>query len=102
MSGLDHQFLVENHEVGRGVTYGPASSVDDSWTLLFITNDGRLEVLLDEPAMYTLWTEVRGVPFPNRDDGLEKDRLVRRLVELANGGDVEMLRRAVRVMEGRE
>jgi len=82
-----------------GVTYGP--SVDaDGYVLTLITADGPLEVECDEEAMYLLWTEVRGTPWPDPPTPTETDLLVTRLVELADGADEEMLKEAIRALRG--
>ncbi len=58
---------VERYSVGRAasVTYGPLGAEPEPWTLRFATEGGeRVVVRLDREAMYELWTEVRGVPWP--------------------------------------
>jgi len=82
-----------------GVTYGPAVDAD-GYVLTLITAEGPLEVEFDEEAMYLLWTEVRGTPWPDPPTSTETDLLVKRLVELANGADEEMLRDAIRALGG--
>jgi len=94
------RYVVDAAEVGQGVTYGPSVRHDgDGYVLTVTTDEGRLEVVFPEEAMYTLWTEVRGVPWPERDVG-DDDRLVRQLVHLANGADEESLREAIWVLGG--
>ena len=73
-------------------------SRDDGYVLTLITADGPLEVEFDEEAMYLLWTEVKGTPWPDPPTSTERDLLVKRLVELANGADEEMLRAAIRAL----
>jgi len=81
------------------VTYGP--SVDgDGYILTFTTADGPLEVECDEVAMHLLWTEVRGTPCPDPPTPTEADLLVKRIVQLANGADEEMLKEAIRALGG--
>ena len=82
-----------------GVTYGPAVDAD-GYVLTLITANGPLEVEFNEEAMYLLWTEVRGTPWPDPPTPSESDLLVKRLVELANGADEEMLRAAIRALGG--
>ena len=82
-----------------GVTYGPAVDAD-GYVLTLITADGPLEVEFDKEAMYLLWTEVRGTPWPEPETLTESDPLVKRLVELANGADEEMLKDAIRALGG--
>jgi hypothetical protein len=62
--------------------------------------EGRVEIVLPPEAMYTLWTEVRGVPWPEPDHVGVEDRLVRQLLHAANGADEEGLREAIRVLGG--
>jgi len=79
------------------VSYGPtADTTSDEWVLAVATESQRVEIVLDEQSMYALWTEVRGVPWPNAShETAEKDRLVRQLVHAANGADESMLRDAL-------
>lgn len=91
--------VVDAERVLTGVTYGPAVDAD-GYVLTLITADGPLEVEFDEEAMYLLWTEVRGTPWPDPPTPRENDLLVKRLVELANGADEEMLREAIRALGG--
>jgi len=79
------------------ISYGPHATRDDQWVLAATTGTVRVELLLEERAMYDLWTEVKGVPWPDRD-GSEKDRLVRQVVHAANGADEAMLRDALAVL----
>jgi len=76
------------------VSYGPGSLEEDGWVLSINCEEERVEVTLDEESMYHLWVEVRGVPWPSREDRT-KDRLVRQVVDRANGADEEMLRDAL-------
>jgi hypothetical protein len=64
------------------------------------TADGPLEVECDEEAMYLLWTKVRGTPWPDPPTPTETAPLVKRIVELANGADEEMLKEAIRALRG--
>lgn len=80
------------------VSYGPSRHTDgEAWVLSLSTGDERVEIVLDERPMYDLWVEVRGVPWPDRDDSTE-DRLVRQLVHAANGADEAMLRDALEAL----
>ena len=75
------------------VSYGPVPD-SDQWVLSVSTTDGeRVEIVVGERAMYDLWIEVRGVPWPSGDR--KDDRLVRQLVHAANGADNEMLEDAL-------
>lgn len=92
------RYVVDADRVGLGVTYGPAYDVD-GYVLTTITDDGRVELVFPEKAMYTLWTEVRATPWPDhRDD--ECDRRVRQLVQLANDSSGERLDEALAVLRG--
>jgi len=83
----------------RGIVYGPA--VDAAGYVLAVAADERrLELELNKDAMYTLWTEVKSVPWPEPDHLGEKDRLVRQVLHAANGADEESLRDALRVLGG--
>ncbi|ELZ30118.1 hypothetical protein [Halorubrum distributum] len=82
-----------------GVTYGPTVD-DDGYVLTLITAEGPLEVEFDEEAMYLLWTEVKGTPWLDPPTSTERDLLAKRLVELANGADEEMLKDAIRALGG--
>lgn len=94
------RFVVDVDDVGQGVTYGPSVRHDgDGYVLTVTAAEDRVEIVLPPEAMYTLWTEVRGVPWPERDAGVE-DRLVRQLVHYTNGADEASLREAIRVLGG--
>ena len=100
MSGSDIESRVVDAERPlTGVTYGPAVDAD-GYVLTLITANGPLEVEFNEEAMYLLWTEVRGTPWPDPPPPSETDLLVKRLVELANGADEEMLKEAIRALGG--
>lgn len=90
--------VVDAERVLTGITYGPA--VDADGYVLTLNTADPLEVEFDEEAMYLLWTEVRGTPWPDAPTPRENDLLVKRLVELANGADEEMLRAAIRALGG--
>ncbi|SNZ06088.1 hypothetical protein SAMN06269185_1042 [Natronoarchaeum philippinense] len=80
------------------ISYGPRPR-GEGYTLALTTDDGgRVEISLDERAMYELWVEVRGVPWPSPRRTTETDRMIRQLVHRANGADEEMLRRALDAM----
>ncbi|WP_254271118.1 hypothetical protein [Haloarcula marina] len=86
---------------GRSVvSYGPSAHVDgDGYVLSFSTDAGRVEILVDERAMYDLWSEVRGVPWPEAThEQDEHDRLVRRVLHAANDADTAMLREMLRTL----
>ncbi|WP_226023202.1 hypothetical protein [Halomicrobium salinisoli] len=98
--GQIREFVVDGDR--PAVSYGPSHrSQPGEWVLSVTTEGGRVEIKLDEEAMYDLWTEVRGVPWPQPDDQSEKDRLVRQLVHFANGADEEMLHDAIEALGGR-
>lgn len=92
--------VVDTERPLTGVTYGPTVDAD-GYVLTLITAVGPLEVEFDEEAMYLLWTEVRGTPWPDSPTSGE-NLLVKRLVELANGADEEMLRDAIRALGGEQ
>lgn len=83
----------------RGIVYGPAADAE-GYVLQVATEERRVEIELDKDAMYTLWTEVKGVPWPEPDHIGEKDRLVRQVLHAANGADEEMLKDALAVLGG--
>jgi hypothetical protein len=86
-------------ERSSAITYGPAVDAE-GYVLAIGTADRRVEIELDEDAMYTLWTEVKGTPWPEPDHIGEKDRLVRQVLHAANGAGRESLREALRVLGG--
>lgn len=93
-----HRFQFGGHR--PAVTYGPSNGVGE-WVLSVSTESGRVEIELGEAAMWDLWLEVRGVPWPGAEnDG--KDRLVRRLVQAANDADREMLFDALEALGGEQ
>ncbi|AGF91272.1 hypothetical protein HAPG_00087 [Halorubrum phage GNf2] len=101
MSGSDvERRVVDPERPFTGVTYGPAVD-DDGYVLTLITADGPLEVEFDEESMYLLWTEVKGTPWPDPPTSTERDLLVKRLVELANGADEELLKDAISALGGK-
>lgn len=77
------------------VSYGPKPRDGDRWVLAFSAEGERVELELGEQAMYDLWIEVRGVPWPNAN---KYDRLVRQVVHAANGADREMLEDALEAL----
>jgi hypothetical protein len=100
MSGTDvERRVVDPERPLTGVTYGPTVD-DDGYVLTLITADGPLEAEFDEEAMYLLWTEVSGTPWPDPPTPTESDLLVKRLVELVNGADEEMLKDAISALGG--
>ena len=89
-----YRFVV--HEEDRAtISYGPGRDDEPGeWTLTIASEEtGRVELLLDKAAMYELWTEVQGVPWPREHS--ERAELRRRLVEYARGADAEGLRDAL-------
>jgi len=99
---------VERYTVGRAasVAYGPLGMDSEKWTLRFATEGGeRVVVQLDRDAMYELWTEVRGVPWPtvHRDPERRKRvELVHEIVERANVAGESELREALDALGGDE
>ena len=91
--------MSERFEVAESrpaVSYGPVPD-SDRWVLGLSTTDSeRVEILVGERAMYDLWIEVRGVPWPSGDR--KDDRLIRQLVHAANGANDEMLEDALRAL----
>lgn len=81
MTDPDYCFVVRGDR--RSVAYGPAGDDEcDVWSLGLSTTDGeRVECLLDEGAMYDLWTEVHDVPWPRgvREVGDLRRRIVERI-----------------------
>lgn len=72
-------------------SYGPGRDHEPGdWMLGCGTEEGRVEVLVDEEAMYDLWTEVQHVPWPR--DGTECGELQRDIFERVQGMDEEMCR----------
>lgn len=85
----------------RSLNYGEARTDREAWSLFVGTQDGeRLELLLGEAAMYELWTEVQGRPWPDATHQTEEIRTLRReIVERANGMDEEGLRATLDAIE---
>lgn len=85
-------------ESRRAVSYGPVPG-SDRWVLSFSTSDGdRVDIELQERAMYDLWVEVRGVPWPQRHE--DKDRSIRQLLHYATGSTEERIQKAIDVIVG--
>lgn len=87
------------------VLYGPLSVTDgdwiDTWVLTITTESGCVEIELPPGAMYSLWREVRGVPWPEaHTEDRERHRLVRELVRRGNDASLQMLSDAVQVLRG--
>lgn len=83
-----------------GLTYGPWQQHDtqaDVWALSATTDRGRVRLLLDETAMYELWTEIQHTPWPRepRPEG----RLAAEVVEHARHASREQLQAALEVLE---
>ena len=96
---MTERFVAENQMPGA-VSYGPAGADTSAWVLSVSCGDERVEVELPERPMYELWTEVRGVPWPDpslpgEGSRRRQDRLVRQLVHAATGADEEMLQEAL-------
>jgi hypothetical protein len=98
---MTHEF--QARDTDPCVSYGPAGrNRPGEFTLAVSTVDGeRVDIGLGEHAMYRLWMEVRGTPWPWPDHENRRDRLVREVLHLANGADEEMLREAIEVLGGR-
>ena len=86
---------------GKAISYGPSRERDASeWMLALATEgDGRVEIHVDETAMYELWTEVHDVPWPR--EPTERGVLSRRLVEHAERADADQLRDALEAIGAR-
>ncbi len=87
------------------VTYGPVSVADgdwiDTWMLTVTTESGCVEVELPRGAMYSLWREVRGVPWPEaQTENRERHRFVQELVRRGNDASLQLLSDAVQVLRG--
>lgn len=92
-----HEYRVA--EDRPAISYGPDPYREGAWCLAATTGEERVELLLNEQAMYQLWTETKGVPWPSQDrEGQAKDRLVRQVLHAANNADAEMLRDALAVL----
>jgi hypothetical protein len=84
----------------KNVSYGPSSRAGAAFVLRVGTEDGTVELHLDEDEMYELWTEVQHTPWPGTlDEQEEAGRLRQRLVDLAMGADAEMLRDALNALD---
>lgn len=84
----------------KNVSYGPSSRGDATYVLRVGTEDGTVEIHLDEDEMYELWTEVQHTPWPDTlDEQDEAGELRHRLVDLAMGADAEMLRDALNALD---
>jgi len=80
----------------KNISYGPSRRGDAAFVLRVGTEDGTVEIHLDEEEMYGLWTEVQHTPWPDAPDEREEvGELRRKLVERAMGADAEMLRDAL-------
>lgn len=81
--------------------YGPSSKLEDGWVLDVTTDGGdHVGIHFPEAAMYGLWIEVQGRPWPDRLDEQEEEAQLRReLVDRANGADAETLQDALDAME---
>ena len=83
------------------ISYGPSRHSDgEAWVLSLSTGEERVEIVVNERAMYDLWVEVRGVPWPNPvpEEYDQRDRLVRQLVHAANDADAAMLEDALEAL----
>ena len=93
------RYTVDAAPVGLGVTYGPAGGAD-GYRLTTLTDDGRVEIVFPEPAMYTLWTEVRHTPWPDHSVNDDRDVRLDHLLQLAIDASDERLEEAVAVLRG--
>lgn len=96
----EREYVAEDDE--KACNYGPSAKLDDGWVLDVTTDDGgHVDVHFPEGAMYGLWVEVQGQPWPDRlDDQAEEADLRRELVERANGADAETLHEALEAIKG--
>jgi len=84
----------------KNVSYGPSARGDAAFVLRVGTDDGTVELHLDEDEMYELWTEVQHTPWPNTlDEQEEVGRLRQQLVDRAMGADAKMLRDALDALD---
>lgn len=98
----DHEFEVLDD--GKSIGYGP-TRFGEEWELHFATEDGeRVEVRINEPAMYELWTEVHNVPWSAEDDEERRRRgtLTRSIVERVQTMDEEGLEAVKETIDGIE
>ncbi|MFC6987549.1 hypothetical protein ACFQJD_00275 [Haloplanus sp. GCM10025708] len=71
----------------KNISYGPSSRENAAYVLRIGTEDGTVEIHLDEEEMYELWTEVQHTPWPDTlEEQEEAGELRRQLVDLAMGG----------------
>jgi len=89
----------------RSIIYGPVHGTPEAiaYELALHTDAGEnVEIRLSGQAMYELWVETKNTPWPDSSaERAEKDALLGRLVDRAQGADTETLRDAVDVLEGR-
>jgi hypothetical protein len=75
---------------GRSISYGPWDADGGDWALVLSTTEGkRLRLLLAEPAMHELWTEVQHVPYSRKPK--PEGTLRREIVEKTAGMDADQL-----------
>jgi hypothetical protein len=86
----------------KNVSYGPSSRGDAAYVLRIGTDDGTVEIHLNEEEMYELWTETQHTPWPDTlEEQDEAGELRQKLVDLAMGADAEMLRDALNALDPR-
>jgi hypothetical protein len=91
-----HEYHVSD---GRSISYGPWEALDGEWALSLGTEEGkRVRLVLPEPAMHDLWTEVQHVPFARKPK--PKGTLQREIVEKTAGMDADQLREVLDAIEG--
>jgi hypothetical protein len=100
----EHERAIRVGDDFQSINYGPVAVDAEEWSLFIRTADGeRLELRLGEAAMYELWTEVQGRPWPDRHEEHETQRTLRHeIVDRVNGMDVGGLREVLDVIEAIE
>lgn len=94
----DFEYLVEGD---RTFSYGPfRDHPTAAFCLGAVTDQGRVDLLVDEEAMYDLWTEVKDRPWPR--DEREKAALRTEIVEITGGMDEAQLREVLGILKAIE
>ncbi len=84
---------------GHSISYGPWDALDGEWALSLGTEEGkRVRLLLPEPAMHDLWTEVQHVPYSRKPK--PEGTLRREIVEKTAGMGEDQLREVLDAIEG--
>jgi len=84
---------------GHSISYGPWDALDGDWALSLGTEEGkRVRLVLAEPAMHELWTEVQHVPYSRKPK--PEGTLRREIVEKTAGMGEDQLREVLDAIEG--